>query len=732
MKNKQSKPRFNRLPIAAIMAAIGLLSIVPQAHAACPAPPVGSANDTVVQMQAHGGNAATGPTSTLEATEAGAVVYDDANGILVVCDGTSWIALKADDLGNHTATQDLNLGTNNIVNVGSVQVSNDTDSCTSGKDGAIRYTGGSPPWEYCDGGTTSWTPFKQPRCQDDGAGECYLDATRSNDDPEFTAANIANGVNILGVTGTLSAGSSISETGTVGSANLDDAQGVDIAGDYAYVVSNQADRLTVIDISNPASPSIVGSVTDPYLNNARDVAVAGSYAFVVSNVAGRITAIDISNPASPSVADSLWSLSLGGPQGLTVAGNYAYVVTSTNRLVVVDISDPANLSEAGVLYDSTNISNAYDVVVAGDHAYVASYSGSRLTVVDISDPASPSVTGSANSADLSGASSVAVAGDYAYVAALSGKLTVVDISNPASPAQVGTIASDSATKVAVAGDYAYVTNFSTDSLTVIDISNPASPSEVDSITGTNLNGPRSVAVSGNYAYVASGEGDRLTIIDLAGTYKAAEYFDCGADSTDTCVLDQNRSKYDTDFKPENIADGVNILGVTGTLSAGGGCAAPASCPNIGDVCSDGSLFAGFMLYGTSCEPLYVTDDNQGSNVYWTTTSGTSNITDPDNEVDGWYNRDNRGSGSFPAFELCENNTYHGKSDWYLPARAELNLLWLNRAAIDANAGGNFTTSSYWSSTENGTARAWYQNFNYGSVSNPSKTSGTGVRCVRRD
>lgn len=168
-------------------------------------------------------------------------------------------------------------------------------------------------------------------------------------------------------------------------------------------------------------------------------------------------------------------------------------------------------------------------------------------------------------------------------------------------------------------------------------------------------------------------------------------------------------------------------------NSGGGCTAPASCPNVGDVCGDGSLFAGFMLYGgNSCEPLYVTDNNQSTSSQWKTTCCTNDITNPDDHVDGQYNRDNRGSGTFPAFELCENNTYHGNSDWYLPARAELNLLWLNRAAINVNAAGNFTTQGYWSSTEYATDGGWDQRFSDGLQWDYGKTNSYDVRCVRRD
>lgn len=196
--------------------------------------------------------------------------------------------------------------------------------------------------------------------------------------------------------------------------------------------------------------------------------------------------------------------------------------------------------------------------------------------------------------------------------------------------------------------------------------------------------------------------------------------------------------YNDDHDVLQYCDGQSWHALQAAVAGGGGCTAPASCPNVGDVCSDGSIFAGFMDYsaygGGSCEPLYVTDNNQSTSSQWKTATGTNDITDPSDRrdaVDGQYNRDNRGSGTFPAFELCENNTYHGKSDWYLPARAELNLLWLNQAAIDANAAGNFTTSNYWSSTEYTTIYAWNQHFGYGNQNYVTKTNSHGVRCVRR-
>lgn len=168
--------------------------------------------------------------------------------------------------------------------------------------------------------------------------------------------------------------------------------------------------------------------------------------------------------------------------------------------------------------------------------------------------------------------------------------------------------------------------------------------------------------------------------------------------------------------------------------SGGGCAAPASCPNVGDVCSDGSQFAGFILYdGASCEALYVTDNNQSAATAWHNTGGANYIS-PDSHVDGRLNAANRSGAiaNFPAFDLCESNTYHGKNDWYLPAHDELELLWKNRAAINVNAAGSFTTQYYWSSTEATNFNAWAWDFNEAYNDQPHKGSAYDVRCVRRD
>lgn len=177
----------------------------------------------------------------------------------------------------------------------------------------------------------------------------------------------------------------------------------------------------------------------------------------------------------------------------------------------------------------------------------------------------------------------------------------------------------------------------------------------------------------------------------------------------------------------------------------GGCTAPSLCPNVGDVCDDSNggtsndpIFAGFLVYGNStCKPLFVTDDNQSTSSQWKTTSGGNDIA-TDSTEDGQINDGQiADSATWPAFKLCKDLTDGGFTDWYLPARTELDLLWRNSTAINVNAGNFITTSMdhYWASTElansNG-AIQWFGSTGYQYDEDAKNSSGNNVRCVRRD
>ena len=71
-----------------------------------------------------------------------------------------------------------------------------------------------------------------------------------------------------------------------------------------------------------------------------------------------------------------------------------------------------------------------------------------------------------------------------------------------------------------------------------------------------------------------------------------------------------------------------------------------------------------------------------------------------------------------AADICANLTLEGYSDWFLPSKDELNLMWTNLAdsdgdenstgLTDPNNIGGFANYIYWSSTEIDNSSAWLQ------------------------
>lgn len=65
-------------------------------------------------------------------------------------------------------------------------------------------------------------------------------------------------------------------------------------------------------------------------------------------------------------------------------------------------------------------------------------------------------------------------------------------------------------------------------------------------------------------------------------------------------------------------------------------------------------------------------------------------------------------------------------EWRLPTRSDLAFMYDMKDEI-----GGFGTGVFWSSSENTTNSAWYQNFRTGNQNVANKRSSYGVRCVRR-
>jgi hypothetical protein len=78
-----------------------------------------------------------------------------------------------------------------------------------------------------------------------------------------------------------------------------------------------------------------------------------------------------------------------------------------------------------------------------------------------------------------------------------------------------------------------------------------------------------------------------------------------------------------------------------------------------------------------------------------------------------------------ATELCDISVVGGFTDWHLPTKAELIILYENRSLI-----GGFSSDNYWSSTLSGPYEAWYVSFDTGYQNRASESNQFRVRAVR--
>jgi hypothetical protein len=163
--------------------------------------------------------------------------------------------------------------------------------------------------------------------------------------------------------------------------------------------------------------------------------------------------------------------------------------------------------------------------------------------------------------------------------------------------------------------------------------------------------------------------------------------------------------------------------------------------SIGDFTHGGIVF---WLDETKRHGLVCAKTDQTSGVRWYSGTNTHSMAFGDGPLAGNMNtaiiiaNEGYGDGQSYAARYCNELKIieDGKSyaDWYLPSIGELNLMYQNKAAIDATATAHGGTAIglawYWSSTENGIDSAWSLYFPAGGILHNLKSAVLRVRAVR--
>ena len=300
----------------------------------------------------------------------------------------------------------------------------------------------------------------------------------------------------------------------VSSISLNYACAVAIYDHYAYV-GQKTQGFSVVDISNPASPTVVKTVS---ISDVRKLFVHNGKLYVAAYVGGAAV-YSLSNPANPTFERSI----MQGDQVSNIFADDQYIylaggVNSTNGFISIHNQSDGSLVGQYINNNASESNRGYaSLWVSGNYIY-AGTNGGYFHVIDKTNPQSPTKIGSYFNTGTPGHEpwmlGMYVSGNKAYLADWGAGLIVLDISNPSSPAELGVFTGGSdgpnAYDVVVDGNTAYVAN-GWGCLTVVNVQNPASMSMIFEVNPSSSS-YQSVKLYGNYAVVADNGQQKMSII----------------------------------------------------------------------------------------------------------------------------------------------------------------------------------------------------------------------------
>ncbi len=214
-------------------------------------------------------------------------------------------------------------------------------------------------------------------------------------------------------------------------------------------VFDGAAPLVIVDVSNPAAP-IVASRYYGFGFIPNDVVVADGYAYIADmtttpdavdtyKATAGLVVLDVTNPASPTLVSTFKTH--GDVRGVRVFGSYAYLFDDGEGLIVLDIVDRRNPTRVGNYYSPATLGR---MAKQGDLLFVTDV-WNGFTILDASGTSgTPQVIGVYQTPpDPKGVSpgidnwGIAVRDGIAYLAAGWAGVQIVDVSNPGNPVHVG-------------------------------------------------------------------------------------------------------------------------------------------------------------------------------------------------------------------------------------------------------------------------------------------------------
>jgi hypothetical protein len=407
----------------------------------------------------------------------------------------AWLRLSpGDNLGNHTATQALNLngqkltgggtnglrvGTDGSVAVEALAGSGQGRLLTVAPDGTLQAS--APIQGQALASTTpdpvslgtATTPSTPPRAVGvNGAG------TRAYVAGSVVSGGVGTGqLQAYDVSGS-GAPVAVGSPATIGFNARSIA--VNAAGTRAYTVSLNNGTLEAYDVSGGSTPVALGSPA-PTATGPRDLALnaAGTRAYVVG-LGNQVQAFDVSGSGTPVLLGSATTGNNAISVALNGAGTRAYVATGDKTLETYDVTGSVPTRLGSLIFDpsSSNAPTTLAVNPAGTRAYLGFFgsSSSGVLAFDVSGNTPVPLgnpVGTAYPYDIA----VNPAGTRAYVISSGNVLATFDLSGGGVPVLLGSPVPTGNTPGSLAlnaaGTRAYVVNGSSNTLQVFSIGGAA-------------------------------------------------------------------------------------------------------------------------------------------------------------------------------------------------------------------------------------------------------------------
>ena len=215
---------------------------------------------------------------------------------------------------------------------------------------------------------------------------------------------------------------------------------VDEPNDILYAVVNNwgvadDDGLIIVDVSDPTNPLEL-SFLQPIPSAPCDVIILDSQYVVIGNEANRLDIVDVSNPLAPFIASGI--AVTGASDRVFLYSGHVYCAAAGGGVTVVDVSNPlAPVEVFSSFLDVGPLGYCRGINLVDGRLYMpVSQSGDGILYIwELSNPAVPTIIGSHTWPSTS-FYEIEVSGDYAYIVDQLG-LIVANVSNPASISETG-------------------------------------------------------------------------------------------------------------------------------------------------------------------------------------------------------------------------------------------------------------------------------------------------------